>query len=220
MTWNPTGPPSSRTMAPIDLSAELTGVSCASGSLCFVFDGDGRLFTSTDPTGSVSAWSVGYDDAGMAYVTGVSCPVKSECVAVDSAGNLLLGSPPPTATEIAALLHSLLTPSGHGAEIAALLGHAGYRFSFKAPNAGRLLISWYLVPKRTHLTRSKPQHVLVATIRTSFAKAETRQVEVKLTRNGKQLLRGAKHLRLTAEGTFTSTGGPAITAFKTFTLNR
>src|ERR1035437_6243197 len=41
VTWNPTGPPSSRTMAPIDLSAELTGVSCASGSLCFVFDGDG-----------------------------------------------------------------------------------------------------------------------------------------------------------------------------------
>lgn len=199
----------------------LGGVSCSSVSLCFAFDYGGNLYVSTDPTGGSAAWTVAYfDTTGAGYgVTGVACLPTSSCVAVDGGGNVLLGSPPPTATQVKALLHWQL-PSGHAVRIAALLRHGGYSLSFKAPTAGHLVLSWYLVSKGVRVAAGKRKPVLIGTANASFAGAGTMKIKFKLTRRGRQLLRGAKRLELTAEGRFTPMGQPAITALRTFTLRR
>jgi hypothetical protein len=43
---------------------------------------------------------------------------------------------------------------------------------------------------------------------------------IKLTREGKQILKGSRHLKLTAEGVFTPTGrGARVSALKTITIS-
>ena len=224
VTWDPTGPSSSRRIASIDPDSELTGASCVSVSLCFVFDASGRVFASTNPSGGKSAWSVSYHDTSGgvngANVTAISCLVQPACIAVDSNGYLLVGSRPASTRQITARLRRVLRPSRHGRGIAALLEHSGYRVSFVAPTAGRLEISWYLVGRHVHRPRRKLHTVLVATGTTNFANAEMRTIKIELTRDGKQLIKHAKHLRLIARGTFAATHETAITALNTFTLNR
>ena len=124
----------------------------------------------------------------------------------------------PSAAQLKALLLSLLLPSGKNAKIGALLKHGGYSVSLKALAAGQLVTSWYMVPKGAHLTAAKP--VLVATGRLSFAQAAAANLSIKLTAKGKSLLRHARQFKLTAKGVLTSSGQPAVSANKSFTLKR
>ena len=80
-------------VAHVDGTNALTGVSCASVSLCVAVDKQGAVVTSTNPTGGASAWQVTHVD-GTTSLTGVSCQSVSLCVAVDSAGNLLSSTNP------------------------------------------------------------------------------------------------------------------------------
>jgi len=127
-----------------------------------------------------------------------------------------------TPAQILALLGSEITPSGRAGRLSAILKAGGYALSFNAPESGMAVVSWYLLPRGAHLasTRHAPRPVLVATGRQAFALAGARSVRLKLTGAGKALLRHAKHVKLTASGTFTPTGQAAVRALRVFTVGR
>jgi hypothetical protein len=126
-----------------------------------------------------------------------------------------------SAAQIAALLAGQLAPSGRAAKIAALVRRGGWTESFRALEAGIAVIDWYELPKGAKLAKkTKVKPVLVAAGRLTFSAAGTATLNVKLTSTGKRLLKSAKHLKLTARGTFTPTGTAPVTATKTFVLKR
>jgi hypothetical protein len=78
--------------AEIDGTA-LTGISCASASLCVAVDGSGHALVSTSPAaGGASTWHTAETGAGA--LTGISCPSSSLCVAVDGSGNTAISTNP------------------------------------------------------------------------------------------------------------------------------
>jgi hypothetical protein len=59
---------------------------------------------------------------------------------------------PPGHLDSHAGVAQVLAPSGEDAKIEALLKAGGFGFSFSAPGAGRLMLSWYeLLRKGAHL---------------------------------------------------------------------
>ena len=86
----------------------------------------------------------------------------------------------PTSSQVKAALLKALAVSGQAAKIAQLLKHGGLVIAFTAPSAGHLVISWYMVPKGAHLTKSK-QPVLVATGSVTFHGAGKAKVKIALT---------------------------------------
>jgi hypothetical protein len=76
--------------------ANLTGVSCASASLCVVGDGEGDAIASRDPAGGPSAWNATQIDPNTSLES-VSCPNSSLCVATDFGGDVLASRAPTTA---------------------------------------------------------------------------------------------------------------------------
>jgi virginiamycin B lyase len=124
-----------------------------------------------------------------------------------------------SSARIAALLAGELTPSGKAAKIAALLKDGGFGIRFKALEAGTAVIDWYEVPAGAKLAKkAKPKPVLIGAGQHTFAAAGTATIKIKLTVVGKNLLRHAKQLRLTAKGTFTPAGEAKISTTKTFVL--
>lgn len=107
----------------------------------------------------------------------------------------------------------VLVPRGEAATIPALLEHGGYVFSFHAPAAGRLLISWYLKEARSD------ERVLVARGSAAISSAETAKVKLALTTRGKELLAQAERLELVGSGRFAQTGKQrVVTVEKKLTL--
>jgi hypothetical protein len=77
----------------IDDTTALTGVSCASASLCVAVDEAGHALASTDPAaGTTASWSHEEVD-GKTTLTGISCS-GSLCVAVDHEGHVLTSTDP------------------------------------------------------------------------------------------------------------------------------
>lgn len=81
--------------------AGLSGVSCASVSLCVAVGTAGNVASSTDPTGGPSAWHIAHVAAGGCVFGGncyglsaVSCPTVSLCVAVDADGSVVTSTKP------------------------------------------------------------------------------------------------------------------------------
>jgi hypothetical protein len=81
------------------------------------------------------------------------------------------------------------------------------------------VISWYLVPKGAHLTAAR-KPVLVATGTATLHQAGATKLTIRLTGKGRQLLKRAQHLKLTAKGKFTPAGETATSTTKTITLKR
>lgn len=131
------------------------------------------------------------------------------------------GTPPPlpSAGQIKAQLLRELFPTGKRTTIAAVLRHGGYTFSFASLAAGRLVIGWYAAPRSTSSGRAT-RPVLVATGQARLTAAGRLTITIKLTRTGRRMLTAAKRVRLTAKGAYTLTGGPAVSATRTFTLRR
>jgi hypothetical protein len=122
---------------------------------------------------------------------------------------------------VAALFAAQLIPSGKAARIAALLRAGAYSQRFKAPEAGTAIIKWYFLKPGTKLGgKGKRAPVLVASGSVSFHAAGTTLLKIRLTSAGKQLLRSARRIRLTATSTFTPLGGTAVTTAGAFTLKR
>ena len=81
-----------RTVTPTPPNGGLGAVSCATVSMCVVTDGDGNVFSSTDPTGAVSRWVKAHIYSGS--LGAVSCPTASLCVAAGSSGDVLNSTNP------------------------------------------------------------------------------------------------------------------------------
>jgi hypothetical protein len=130
----------------------------------------------------------------------------------------LIIAPLPTAAQILADLSGDLTPSGKLAKLATILKTGSYSYSFTAPGPGALLVDWYLLPKGAHLSSAKP--VLIASGQEAYTAATTAKITIKLTGRGKSDLKRAKSVKLTSKGSFTPTGGAAVSSVKTFVLKK
>lgn len=76
------------------VQSDITAISCVAvrqgaSYSCTAVDNAGDAISSDNPTGGLSAWSVGTPDPGVA-MTGVSCPGADQCVAVDHEGDVLV----------------------------------------------------------------------------------------------------------------------------------
>lgn len=120
-------------------------------------------------------------------------------------------------------LVSVLAPHGKAAKLGSVLKAGGYPFSFGAPLAGRLVLSWYYLPKGAHPSAArtaKPAPVLVGSVTATFTRAKTARLKLTLTGKGRRLLRGKKRMTLAAKGTFTPTSQSRVSATRQFTLTR
>lgn len=122
-------------------------------------------------------------------------------------------SPAPAAVTVAqlgGLLRNALAVHGKGAHISALLKHGGYSFTFAAPSAGTLAVSWY---RRLH-----GHTILIAKVTVRFHKTGKENLKLVLTSKGRALLKGVGRMTLTAQGGFTPVGHHTTSASKTITL--
>lgn len=128
------------------------------------------------------------------------------------------GAGGPTIAQVKAALLAGLAVSGRTATIARLLRNGGYASVFNAPSAGRLIIHWYYVPKGAHLaTVQRPE--LVASANVSLRQAGKTKLKIRLTTKGRHMLKhAAKHLRLTAKGSFTPAGDTTTSTTKAITV--
>jgi hypothetical protein len=125
---------------------------------------------------------------------------------------------PANPAQLKALLARQLAP-GVGVSITALLKHGGLTLPFNAPEAGAVKIRWFEVPAGAQLARkSKAKAVLVASGQVSFAAAGPGTVKIRLTAEGKKLLKRGKRIRLEAKGRFVGNGGVPISAVRGFVL--
>jgi hypothetical protein len=135
------------------------------------------------------------------------------------------GSPGTTASvsqaQIASLLAQLI-PTGKAAKIGALLKHSGYTMNVTGPAAGTLSVQWYALPKGAKLAKhGKAKPVLAASGQATFQAADvSKTLLVRLTAQGKRLLKHAKHLKLSAKGTFAVTGERAVSETWRFGVGR
>jgi hypothetical protein len=105
---NPTGPSADWNTAYIGEGARPTGsneifpgrqiraVACPSSSLCIAVSFEGLIYTSTNPTGGVSAWSV-TDLSGTGpstHLYGISCPSPSFCAVSAGKGKIVTSTNP------------------------------------------------------------------------------------------------------------------------------
>jgi hypothetical protein len=123
-----------------------------------------------------------------------------------------------TTAQLKALLASVLVPRGRNAKIGALLRHRGYAVSFHSLAAGRLAISWYLLPKSAHVAGRRP--VLAAVGKLSMPASGSSRLKIKLTARGRRLLRHRGRVKLTAKGVLAASGRPRLSATRSFRLKR
>jgi hypothetical protein len=114
--------------------------------------------------------------------------------------------------QLRGLVANTLAVHGGAAQIRALLKRGGYAFTFSAPFAGRLVISWYRVQHH--------HRMLVATVSVRLRKSGKAKIELKLTRAGRNLLKAEHRLTLAAQGGFTPVGQGTTSASRTITLIR
>ena len=191
-----------------------SGISCPGTCASSYAEGTSVSLTATPAFGSTFAgWS------GACSGTG---PCNLTIIASQAATATFTASPKPppgpSVAQIRASLLAQLAPVGRLAKIGALRSHRGYRFTFKALEAGQALIQWFFVPKGAHVSSAKP--VLIASGRKMFTAAGKAKITIRVTAAGKRLLKHAKRLKVTAKATFTRAGKAPVTALKTSTLRR
>lgn len=127
------------------------------------------------------------------------------------------GSSATSTSQLAASLRRQIAPVGKAARISTLLGARGVGLRFKAPRAGRVVISWY---RAVTGTRRKAKPLLVARGALTFTRARTATVRIRPTAAGRRLLRRAKRVQMIAKGSFTPRHGSTVMASKAFVLKR
>jgi hypothetical protein len=110
-------------------------------------------------------------------------------------------------------LRLMVVPSRHAAS--SLMKTGTYPKRIKAPEAGRLTISWHLASTRGHSPQTK-RTVATGAIKLRGASAAT--IRIKLTAAGKRALKHRTRVTLTGVAAFTPTGQTKIIARETFTL--
>lgn len=126
-----------------------------------------------------------------------------------------------SSAQVAALLGKELMPTGKAATIPALLRAGGLTMSFKALEAGTLSVQWYEVPSGATLaTHSKAKAVLIASGQVSFTGAGIGKIKIRLSAQGKKLLRHGKTVKVEAKGVFRPRGGVAVDSVMWFVVTR
>ena len=92
-----------------------------------------------------------------------------------------------------------LVPTGRSRSLTRLLKTGSWTTFFDAPGPGSLDVSWYEVPKGVHITRGR-RTVLIARGRRTFDASGTGKLTVRLTREGRQLLKHATQMKLDERG--------------------
>ena len=163
------------------------------------------------------------------YVLGTSDlgrTLRVEVTAVNQVGSVMTNSRPSpvvapgkspapvtvSSATIRFLLVTALVPRGNGARIGPLVRAGGYSFSFAAPSPGRLVIAWY------RLAHGRQTRVAAASF--VFHRANTAKIKLGLSGKGRELLSGARRMKLIAKGAFTPVGQHTTSATKRITLNR
>jgi hypothetical protein len=167
---------------------------------------------------SEPVWSPASAVVTAAPAAAAPTPSAPAAASTPALGSLASKSALASVAQLRALLAGLLVPGGEDARIGQLLKRRGYSVSFAMPSAGKLTISWYLVPAGAHLARAKA--VLAASGSVSTSGAGRSKLTIRLTARGRLLLAHASHLKLTARGVLTGTGHAALAAVRTFTLKR
>jgi hypothetical protein len=211
VTWDPPqGRPSFSTLS----SQPLAGIWCPLATVCFTVASDRGLLVTTNPDAGAGAWTIAYPSSEVAAL---SCPTSSLCLAGTHTGDLIIGAPPPTTSEIKALLLHEIVPAGPRARIGQLLEHDGYSMSVQAQAPGRTVVSWYQFLKHRP---GATLRTLVATGKATARQPGTLRIALKLTSGGRRLLTRTDRLTLTASGTFTPTTSRSLTAMRTFQIGR
>lgn len=151
--------------------------------------------------------------------SGFAVSATNTTVATDTTGApsvTISYGPAPTVAQIRASLRSQLTPSGSGARIRAILRNHGLSVPLTGLTAGKATVRWYWVAPGVRQARSRP--ILAAQGSIAFQKAGTGPLTIRLTEKGRALLKTAKSVKVSVTGTFTPSGGGAISATKTCTL--
>jgi hypothetical protein len=123
---------------------------------------------------------------------------------------------PTSPAVIRTALRAVLAPKGRAARIANLKSVGDYTFSFTAPGAGKLTITWY-----RRKTAQHPPAFANGSVRVSGAGILI-PVRVELTGAGMRLLAGrhTRSLKLGAVVTFAPAVGTAVTVRKNFAVRR
>jgi hypothetical protein len=105
----------------------------------------------------------------------------------------------PNKARVRASLARLLHPKGRSARVTTILRADGYRTTFSAPSAGKLVIAW------------SKSGAVEAKLRTVFRRARATVVNVRLTNRGRTLLQDTRRPNLTIKVAFTPVGGARLT---------
>lgn len=189
-------------------------------------DGPATLDTETagPKTLTVTAQDIAGNQASKSVNYTVDAkPAAQTPAAADTPRAQVLQPPPPptfkaTDSQILAALSGVLAPTGKAARIGALL-KSGYTFTFNAPAAGKLQITWYYLPKGAKLA-AKPKPIALATGTTTATGTGPTRITIRLNAVGKRQLKKAKSLKITTKATFTPTGAQPVSTTKTTTLRR
>jgi hypothetical protein len=125
----------------------------------------------------------------------------------------------PTAAQLLAGLRAQLTRAQHRARITSLQKAGLYAFPFAALMRGTLQFYWYEAPPAGHhSTNAKPPLLALST--TSFARAGTKTVKLRLTSAGRHLIGQGGHIALTVKGLFFPSPGRSVSWLQTVVLSR
>jgi hypothetical protein len=125
----------------------------------------------------------------------------------------------PTRAQIRAVLRGALLPIGRAARIRTLLKRHGYTATFNAPTAGKIVIEWFRPASGATAAKATKSRI-VAIDNARFAKAGWVRITIRLTAAGARMLKHARSVTLTAEGTYTPAGASSDTATRTIRLRR
>jgi hypothetical protein len=117
---------------------------------------------------------------------------------------------------VEALIARQLAPLGRIARIGAMLWHGAFKARFSSPEAGMAVIDWYYHPPSGRgARRTAPRAVLIASGARTFHAAGTASLEIRLTAQGRRLLKGLRQIWLTATCVLTPVGASSGSPLRT-----
>ena len=164
--------------------------------------------TGGETNGTVTVTGISYVDGpdGLVQISETPPPLPDTAVC---------GSPPTNAQIIRVKLHDALIPPA-GPQVTRMAKRGSYTTAFTALSAGRLTITWTEPSKRG----AKGPTALLASAHATIAKPGRVRVVIRLTVQGKALLRHTPQPTVRLQGSFTPAGGHPISVTGTRTLYR
>jgi hypothetical protein len=129
-------------------------------------------------------------------------------------------APPLSVAEILTALRTQLSRTQHNMKSRGLLKWGHYTFAFAAPTAGTLRLTWYRALAKGAGSNSKRKPIVVAASSTSFTSAATKLATLRLTSDGRRLLKEGNSLKVTVTARFSRPVGLPATWTKTIYVNR